>query len=173
MRDSKPHSLRKHFLGTYLGLRLGLLGIAVLLPFALWWGGSLAEGLTLRGSMSAYYHTELRDVFVGALFGVGALLVAYQGFSRSENRALDLASLFVIGVALIREPLGSGSLLGFEILPRVADGGWYQANGLMLLAPSAFFIIGLFIWAIRAWKPEQVEAPEYEIAPNLQYKEAM
>jgi Na+-transporting NADH:ubiquinone oxidoreductase subunit D len=44
---------------------------------------------------------------------------------------------------------------------------------MMLLAPSAFFIIGLFIWAIRAWKPEQVEAAEYEIAPNLQYKEAM
>jgi Na+-transporting NADH:ubiquinone oxidoreductase subunit D len=82
-------------------------------------------------------------------------------------------SVMLVAVALIREPLGSGTLLGFELLPRVADGGWYYANGLMLLAPSAFFIIGLFIWAIRAWKPEQVEAVEYEIAPNLQYREAM
>ena len=79
----------------------------------------------------------------------------------------------LIAVALIREPLGSGTLLGYEILPKVVDGGWYPANGLMLLAPSAFFIIGLFIWAIRSWKTEQVEAPEYEIAPNVQYREVM
>jgi Na+-transporting NADH:ubiquinone oxidoreductase subunit D len=44
---------------------------------------------------------------------------------------------------------------------------------MLLLSPSAFFIIGLFIWAIRSWKTEQVEAVEYEIAPNLQYREAI
>src|SRR5690606_2395514 len=82
-------------------------------------------------------------------------------------------SVILIAVALIREPLGAGTLFGVELLPRVADGGWYQTNGMMLLAPSAFFIIGLFIWAIRSWKPEQVEASEYEIAANLQYREAM
>jgi Na+-transporting NADH:ubiquinone oxidoreductase subunit D len=63
--------------------------------------------------------------------------------------------------------------MGYEIIPTVANGGWYVPNGLLLLAPSAFFIIGLFIWAIRAWKTDQVEAPEYEIAPNAQYKEAI
>ena len=41
------------------------------------------------------------------------------------------------------------------------------------LSPSAFFIIGLFIWAIRAWKTEQVEEPDYQIADNVQYKEAL
>ena len=82
-------------------------------------------------------------------------------------------SVILIGVALLREPLGSGTLLGFEILPTVANGGWYHANGMMLLAPSAFFIIGLFIWAIRAWKPAQVEEPDYEIAPNVQYREVI
>ncbi len=82
-------------------------------------------------------------------------------------------SVILIGVALIREPLGSGTLLGFEILPNVTNGGWYQTNGMMLLAPSAFFIIGLFIWAIRSWKTEQVEEVEYEIAPNQQFEEAM
>jgi Na+-transporting NADH:ubiquinone oxidoreductase subunit D len=55
----------------------------------------------------------------------------------------------------------------------VTDGGWYVTNGLMLLAPSAFFIIGLAIWGLRAWKPEQVEDPEYEIAENIQYREAL
>ena len=82
-------------------------------------------------------------------------------------------SLILILVALIREPLGSGTLLGFEILPLVSNGGWYRPNGMMLLSPSAFFIIGLLIWALRSWKTDQVEAPEYQIAPNTQYREAL
>jgi Na+-transporting NADH:ubiquinone oxidoreductase, subunit NqrD len=53
----------------------------------------------------------------------------------------------------------------------VNNGGWYQGNGLLLLPPSAFFLIGMFIWIIRTWKPEQVEKPEYEMAPNTK-KEA-
>ena len=54
--------------------------------------------------------------------------------------------------------LVTGSLLGVEILSKVSDGGWYQPNGLLLLPPSAFFLIGLLIWIIRTYKPEQVEA---------------
>ncbi|MFU8821775.1 MAG: NADH:ubiquinone reductase (Na(+)-transporting) subunit D [Gammaproteobacteria bacterium] len=69
----------------------------------------------------------------------------------------------LLGVAFIRELFGSGKLFGIEILPLVNEGGWYVPNGLLLLAPSAFFIIGLMIWAIRAWKPAQVEKPEYQI----------
>jgi len=98
----------------------------------------------------------------------GPLLSALDGFGNALGY-----SVILVGVALVREPLGSGTLLGMDILPRVTDGGWYYANGMMLLAPSAFFIIGLFIWALRAWKPEQVESADYEIAPNLQHKEAM
>ncbi|CED70793.1 Na(+)-translocating NADH-quinone reductase subunit D [Aliivibrio wodanis] len=63
-------------------------------------------------------------------------------------------------VAFFRELLGSGKLFGVEVLPLVSNGGWYQPNGLMLLAPSAFFLIGFMIWAIRILKPEQVEAKE-------------
>lgn len=66
-------------------------------------------------------------------------------------------SLVLIVVAFFRELLGSGSLLGFQILTPVTEGGWYQPNGLMLLAPAAFFIIGIFIWVLRTIKPEQVE----------------
>lgn len=66
-------------------------------------------------------------------------------------------SVILISVAVIRELFGSGSLLGYTILTPVKDGGWYQTNGLLLLPPSAFFIIGLLIWALRTWKPEQVE----------------
>ena len=72
-------------------------------------------------------------------------------------------SLILIIVAVVRELLGSGTLLEITILPLTKDGGWYEPNGLMLLAPGAFFIIGLLIWAIRTWKPEQVEKPDYQI----------
>lgn len=66
-------------------------------------------------------------------------------------------SLILLVVGFFRELLGSGSLFGYQLLSLTRDGGWYQPNGLMLLAPSAFFIIGLLIWALRTWKPEQQE----------------
>ena len=72
-------------------------------------------------------------------------------------------SLILIIVAVIRELFGAGSLFGYKILPLTTDGGWYQSNGLLLLPPSAFFIIGLLIWAIRSWKPEQKEEPDFKI----------
>lgn len=66
-------------------------------------------------------------------------------------------SLVLIVVAVLRELFGSGKLLGMEVLPLVTEGGWYTPNGLMMLAPSAFFLIGVLIWALRTWKPAQVE----------------
>ncbi|HLS98041.1 MAG: NADH:ubiquinone reductase (Na(+)-transporting) subunit D [Porticoccaceae bacterium] len=80
-------------------------------------------------------------------------------------------SFILIAVAFVRELFGSGKLLGIEILPVVSAGGWYVPNGLLLLPPSAFFLIGLLIWAIRTKKKEQVEAPEFKIAPNSAMKE--
>ncbi len=74
------------------------------------------------------------------------------------------AMLMTLGV--IRELTGSGKLFGFEILPLVNDGGWYVPNGLMLLPPSAFFLIGLIIWGLRSFKKEQVEKSEFKIAPH-------
>jgi Na+-transporting NADH:ubiquinone oxidoreductase subunit D len=73
-------------------------------------------------------------------------------------------SVVLISVALVREVLGSGKLMGLEVLPLVTDGGWYVPNGLLLLPPSAFFLIGGFIWALRSVRKEQVEAPEFELA---------
>ena len=75
-------------------------------------------------------------------------------------------SVVLLLLGFCRELLGSGKLFGIEVLPLVADGGWYLPNGLMLLPPSAFFLIGLFIWALRAWKTDQKEVSEYVIAPN-------
>ncbi len=66
-------------------------------------------------------------------------------------------SVLLFAVGAIRELFGSGKLFGINILTPITEGGWYQPNGLLLLPPSAFFIIGLLIWALRAWKTEQVE----------------
>ncbi|WP_027330935.1 NADH:ubiquinone reductase (Na(+)-transporting) subunit D [Marinimicrobium agarilyticum] len=81
-------------------------------------------------------------------------------------------SVILLGLAFIRELFGSGSLFGVTILTPVTDGGWYVPNGLLLLPPSAFFLIGFFIWALRAWKPEQVEEEEFKMAPNTKPQEA-
>ncbi len=75
-------------------------------------------------------------------------------------------SVVLICVAVVRELFGSGKLFGFEILPLVTEGGWYVPNGMLLLPPSAFFLIGFFIWALRSWKTSQVEKPEFKITSN-------
>lgn len=79
-------------------------------------------------------------------------------------------SLILVIVAFFRELLGAGKLLGIEVLPLIKNGGWYEPNGLMLLPPSAFFIIGLIIWGFRTWKPIQVEANDYKIMSNAHGK---
>ncbi|MEX2132429.1 MAG: NADH:ubiquinone reductase (Na(+)-transporting) subunit D [Pseudohongiellaceae bacterium] len=75
-------------------------------------------------------------------------------------------SIVLLTVGFFRELLGSGTLFGIEILPLTTNGGWYQSNGLMLLAPSAFFIIGFLIWALRSRRKEQVELREFRLAPH-------
>ena len=75
-------------------------------------------------------------------------------------------SVVLISVAVVRELFGSGKLLGYEILPLITDGGWYVPNGLLLLPPSAFFLIGIFIWMVRSVKKDQVEKAEFKITKN-------
>ena len=80
-------------------------------------------------------------------------------------------SVVLLAVGFVRELFGAGKLFGVEILPLVTEGGWYNPNGLLLLPPSAFFLIGMFIWALRAWKTEQVEAADFKIAPQTVVRE--
>jgi Na+-transporting NADH:ubiquinone oxidoreductase subunit D len=75
-------------------------------------------------------------------------------------------SVVLLAVAFFRELFGSGSLFGMEVFTLVENGGWYQANGMMLLPPSAFFLIGFFIWALRSWKTNQVEENEFKMSPQ-------
>ncbi|MFW6258815.1 MAG: NADH:ubiquinone reductase (Na(+)-transporting) subunit D [Halochromatium sp.] len=121
----------------------------------------------------AYELSKQLSVFVGLIITNCIVLGRAEAFA-SKNPPwpsfLDALghglgySLILISVAAIRELLGSGSLLDVQILPLLKEGGWYEPNGLMLLAPGAFFIIGLMIWGIRSWKPAQLEKPEYRIS---------
>ena len=76
-------------------------------------------------------------------------------------------SAILLALGAVRELFGSGKLFGHEILPLAQDGGWYQPNGLLLLPPSAFFLIGLFIWALRMWKKGQQEPAAFRLAPQV------
>ena len=79
------------------------------------------------------------------------------------------AMLLTLGV--VRELFGAGKLFGISIIPLINDGGWYEPNGLLLLPPSAFFLIGLIIWALRSWKKNQVEPALFRMAPQVSEKE--
>jgi Na+-transporting NADH:ubiquinone oxidoreductase subunit D len=81
-------------------------------------------------------------------------------------------SVVLISVAVVRELFGAGKLMGIEILPLVTEGGWYNPNGLLLLPPSAFFLIGFFIWALRSWDKKQVEEPDYRMAKHTTAEES-
>lgn len=82
-------------------------------------------------------------------------------------------SVILMLLAFIRELFGAGKIWGIQVLPVSTEGGWYVANGMMLMPPSAFFLIGLFIWALRAWKTEQVEKPDFKITANSRKSEVV
>ncbi len=120
----------------------------------------------------AFETSKQLSVFVGLIITNCIVLGRAEAFAMKNPVGLSFLdglgnglgySLILIAVAVLRELFGAGTLLGYPILEKVQDGGWYEANGLMLLPPSAFFIIGLLIWAIRTWRTQQVEDPDYQI----------
>jgi len=129
----------------------------------------------------AYEISKSLSVFVGLIITNCIVMGRAEAFAMKNPPLISFLdgvgnglgySLVLIVVATFRELFGSGTLLGYQVLPLVENGGWYQANGLMLLAPSAFFIIGFFIWALRSRKTEQVETNEYRMAPHTEAERA-
>ncbi|HAB13307.1 MAG TPA: NADH:ubiquinone reductase (Na(+)-transporting) subunit D [Planctomycetaceae bacterium] len=114
----------------------------------------------------AFSVSQQLSVFVGLIITNCIVMGRAEGFAMKNGVALSFMdglgnglgySLILLLVAFVRELFGSGKLYGITVLPLTTEGGWYEANGLLLLPPSAFFLIGLTIWALRTWKPEQVE----------------
>jgi len=129
----------------------------------------------------AYDLSRQLSVFVGLIITNCIILGRAEAFAMSNKPIISAVdgfgnalgySIVLLFVGVCRELFGSGSLLGYEILKPVTEGGWYYTNGLMLLPPSAFFLIGAFIWALRAWKSEQVEEEKFVIKPNSRTSEA-
>ena len=123
----------------------------------------------------AYDISKQLSVFVGLIITNCIVMGRAEGFAM-KNPPIDSFldglgnglgySVILLALAFVREFFGSGTLYGFEVLPISTNGGWYVPNGMLLLPPSAFFLIGLFIWGLRAWKKSQVEAPDFKIAAN-------
>ena len=114
----------------------------------------------------SYQLSKELAVFVGLIITNCIVMGRAEAFAMKEKpgvsfldgigNGLGYGAILML-VAFFRELFGFGKLFGIEILPLVQNGGWYQANGLLVLPFSSFFVIGLLIWGLRQWKPEQVE----------------
>ena len=132
--------------------------------------------------LKAYdYETSKKlSVFVGLIITNCIVMGRAEAFAMKEKPLFSFLdglgnglgySLILIGVAFVRELFGAGTLFGIEIF-----GDWYPSNNLLLLPPSSFIIIGLFIWVIRGYNNDQIEEDDFVIskhslAPNLKKKE--
>jgi len=114
----------------------------------------------------SYQLSKELSVFVGLIITNCIVMGRAEAFAMKEKPGVSFLDgignglgygFILVTVAFFRELFGFGTLFGIEILPLIQNGGWYQANGLLVLPFSSFFIIGLIIWAIRQKKPDQVE----------------
>lgn len=120
----------------------------------------------------AFETSKQLSVYVGLIITNCIVLGRAEAFAMKNPVGISMVdglgnglgySLILIIVGAIRELFGAGKLLGYQVFSPVTDGGWFYPVGIMLLPPSAFFIIGLLIWGMRTWKPAQVEKTEYQI----------
>jgi Na+-transporting NADH:ubiquinone oxidoreductase subunit D len=107
------------------------------------------------------------SVFVGLIITNCIVMGRAEAFAMKEGPVASIIdglgnglgySVVLIFVAFFRELFGSGSIFGSQVLPLATEGGWYTPNGLLVLSPGAFFLIAAFIWIVRAFKPDQIEA---------------
>lgn len=118
--------------------------------------------------LKAYFFdvSKQMSVYIGLIITNCIVMGRTEGFAMKNGpvasfldgvgNGLGYAVLLLV-VGIVRELFGSGKLFGLSVLPLTTEGGWYQSNGLLLLPPSAFFIIGGVIWLIRTFRPEQIE----------------
>lgn len=124
----------------------------------------------------AYSLSKQLSVFVGLIITNCIVMGRAEGFAMQNPPMLSFLdgigsglgySVVLIAVGVVRELFGAGKLFGVSIFPLVTEGGWYVPNGLLLLPPSAFFLIGFLIWGLRVWKKDQVEENQYKMAPQV------
>jgi len=129
----------------------------------------------------AYEISKQLSVFVGLIITNCIVMGRAEAFAMKNaplpsffdgiGNGLGYSAILIV-IAFIRELLGSGTLFGIEILKLSTEGGWYVSNGMLLLPPSSFFIIGLLIWALRAVKKDQEEPADFKMTANTKAREA-
>jgi hypothetical protein len=119
---------------SYIGLRRAVGAIGVALPFVLWFG-AFVVGADWQPSISAYYHTEMRDVLVGALCAIGVFLFSYK-FGRLDSWAANVAAVTAIGVALVPTPRGADAT------------GWEAVAGVLHVVFSGVFLLTLAFFSL-------------------------
>ena len=128
--------------------------------------------------LKAFVHdiSKQLSVFVGLIITNCIIMGRAEAFAMQNPPRLSFIDglgngagygMILLAVAFLRELFGSGKLLGYTVLRPVTEGGWYVPNGLMVLAPAAFFLIGCFIWVVRSWKTEQIEE-EFHVGALLE-----
>jgi len=124
---------------SYLSLRkaIGIIGTA--LPFVLAFGRALTEGPGVQSSLSSYYYSGMRDVFVGSLCAIAVFLMSYRGYERIDDIAGDLACVFGLGVALLPTTPDVNPTDGQRLI-----GGLHFAFAALFLLTLAYFALVLF-----------------------------
>ncbi|MBT6798224.1 MAG: NADH:ubiquinone reductase (Na(+)-transporting) subunit D [Porticoccaceae bacterium] len=130
----------------------------------------------------AYDISKQLSVFVGLIITNCIVMGRAEAFAMKNppipsfldgiGNGLGYSAILML-VAFVRELFGAGKLWGYEIFTPISDGGWYVPNGMMLMPPSAFFLIGILIWVLRTWKKSQVEKADFKITHNSQPSEVL
>ncbi len=130
----------------------------------------------------AYEVSKQLSVFVGLIITNCIVMGRAEAYAMKNGPVMSFLdgignglgySVMLMVVAFFRELLGAGKLFGYVVFQNLQNGGWYQPNGLMLLPPSAFFVIGFIIWALRTFRHDQVEKADFKIAENSCVQEAL
>ncbi|MFT4651979.1 MAG: Na+-transporting NADH:ubiquinone oxidoreductase subunit D [Porticoccaceae bacterium] len=130
----------------------------------------------------AYDISKQLSVFVGLIITNCIVMGRAEAFAMKNppipsfldgiGNGLGYSAILML-VAFIRELFGAGKLWGYDVFTPISDGGWYVPNGMMLMPPSAFFLIGILIWVLRSWKKSQVEKADFQITRNSQPSEVL
>jgi Na+-transporting NADH:ubiquinone oxidoreductase subunit D len=130
----------------------------------------------------AYDISKQLSVFVGLIITNCIVMGRAEAFAMKNppipsfldgiGNGLGYSAILML-VAFVRELFGAGKLWGYEIFTPISDGGWYVPNGMMLMPPSAFFLIGILIWVLRTWKKSQIEKADFKITHNSQPSEVL
>ncbi|MBD8526118.1 NADH:ubiquinone reductase (Na(+)-transporting) subunit D [Pseudomarimonas arenosa] len=159
LASSAAISLIRHFLPNHVRLIIQITVIASLV-------------IVVDQILQAYWYSmsQRLSIFVSLIVTNCLVMGRAEGFASQHGLLASLwdallnglgYSLMLILIGALRELLGAGQLLGVQLLPLVEQGGWFEPLKMMLLAPSAFFLLGLLVWALRSRWPQQVEGEEF------------